>query len=128
MVSKTLKVEGASLVTGVNINYIYYKSSNKEDYDLSIRLNDSTRRLLGYDIPVTFTFADGSILELKQQRDTYNEVVLYPTADQIKQLSSGVRKISIAAEAGNYTETFASDSFSSVIEALYNSLQTVAVL
>lgn len=128
VVSKTLKVEGASLVTGVNMNYIYYKSSNKEDYDLSIRLNDSAKRLLGFDIPVTFTFADGSILEMKQQRDTYNEVVLYPTADQVKQLSSGVRKMSIVTEAGTFTETFAGDSFSSVIEALYNSLQTVAVL
>ena len=128
VVSKTLQVEGASLVSGVNVNYIYYKSSNKEDYDLSIRLNDDAKRLLGYDVPVTFTFADGSILELKQQRDTYNEVILYPTADQLKKLFSGVRKMSIATEAGNYTETFAGDAFSSVIESIYNSLQTVAVL
>ena len=119
---------GDKMPYNVSVNYLYYKESNKEDFDVNFMLGTELQYLIPVDSRVCFTLADGSTLTLQQQRDAYNTVYLYPTPQQAKALRSGVTALSVETEEETLSDTFSNDEFSAVINQLYNTLMAVAVL
>ena len=124
----------AHVATGVNrpynvsVNYLYYKDSNKEDFDVNFMLGTETQYLIPVGSKVSFTMEDGSVMDLKQERDAYNVIYLYPTPAQTKALCKGVAALSVQTEDTTLTDTFDDNSFSEVIAKLYRTLMAVAVL
>lgn len=120
--------KGEEFLYNVALNYLFYKNSNKEDYDLNFMLGADEAYDIPVGTPVVFTLADGSTVALAQEREQAGVVYCYPTADQVKALCGGVQSVSIALEGGNLDDTFVDDSFSAAVGRLYRTLMAVAVL
>lgn len=120
--------QGDKMPYNVSVNYLYYKDSNTEDFDINFMLGTEDQYLIPIDSKVTITLEDGSVMTLQQQRDAYNTVYLYPTPQQTKALRSGVKGLSVETEKGTLTDSFSGDGFSAVINRLYNTLMAVAAL
>ena len=119
---------GEKMVYNVSVNYLYYKDTNKEDFDVNFMLGTEKQYLIPVGSPVYISLEDGSTLTLQQERDAYNTVYLYPTPEQTKALCKGVKSFTIETEEGIVNDTFPDNDFSKVINQLYNTLMAVAVL
>ena len=120
--------QGDKMPYNVAVNYLYYKDTNKEDFDVNFMLGTEDQYLIPIDSKVTLTLEDGTVIALQQQRDDYNTVYLYPTPEQTKALRRGVKALSVETEKGTLTDTFSNDEFSAVINRLYNTLMAVSAL
>lgn len=110
--------------------YMYSKRSNKEMYDLNVVLEPKKEEkytiLLG--MPVVFTLENGEQISLKQEKDDINALHCYPTANQIKMFSEGVKSVAFHTSAGLVNVDFDDDEFGIQIIKQYNSLQMFSVL
>lgn len=125
ILTKALEVPGAKGMYRLSMNYIYYKGTNKEDYDLTIELADR-ERVIPLGAKAVFRLKDGEAVELLQERDAYGVFFCYPDAEQIKSLSRGIEALEIVGEGFEYKDGLLSGEFSRVLYCLYNSLQSVS--
>jgi len=128
IVSKPVKLEGKKYTFTIALNYLYYKDTNKEDYDLNFLIKGAREYDIPVDSPVTFELSDGSIMNLKQEQDDKDAVHCYPTIDQVKTLLRGVRSVKVDTADGSIKEVFAENEFSKILDLQYNSLQVVSPL
>lgn len=126
-VTKRVRIAEAQTVEGVGMEYIYYKATNAEDYDLFLTLTGGDR-LIPLGTEVAFNLTDGGEIVLRQQRDAYDELLLYPSAEEVKAIASGLASIDIRTEGRSYAESVNAEAIARAIAKLYNSLQEVAVL
>jgi len=129
VISKSQVVEGKSANLKVSMSYLYYKNTNKEDYDLTLVLSGSRELNVPYEAELEFTMEDGTKIMLKQERDTQNVVFLFPTLDQAKAFAFGkVKSVKIPLEDGSVTQVWENNEFGNAVNRIYNSLQMVSVL
>ena len=128
IVSKPIRLEGKRFSFNVSLNYLYYKDTNKEDYDLNFTIKGKRDYDIPVDSPVIFELADGTLMNLKQEKDDRNAVHCYPTVNQVKVLARGVRSLQVETSDGIVKEVFAAGEFSKLLDKQYNSLQTVSPL
>ena len=128
IVSKPVKLEGKKYTFTIALNYLYYKDTNKEDYDLNFLISGPKEYDIPVDSPVTFELADGSMMNLKQEQDDKDAVHCYPTIDQVKTLLRGVRSLTVDTADGTIKEVFAENEFAKILDLQYNSLQVVSPL
>lgn len=122
ILTKALEVSGKYKLS---MNYIYYKATNKEDYDLTIELADK-ERVIPLGTKAVFRLKGGEVVELLQERDAYGVFFCYPDAEQIKSLSRGIDAVDIVGEGFEYNDDLSNDEFARVLYCLYNSLQSVS--
>ena len=120
--------QGEKMPYNVSVNYLYYKDSNQEDFDVNFMLGTETQYLIPVGSQVYISLLDGSTMILQQERDAYNTVYLYPTPQQTKALCKGVKSFTIETEDGIVSDSFPDNDFSRVVNQLYNTLMAVAVL
>jgi len=128
IVSKPVKLEGKKYAFTIALNYLYYKDTNKEDYDLNFLIKGAREYDIPVDSPVTFELSDGSIMNLKQEQDDKDAVHCYPTIDQVKTLLRGVRSLRVDTADGSIKEVFSENEFAKILDLQYNSLQVVSPL
>ena len=108
--SSPVVAKGAENMYNVLLNYIYYKNTDGEDFDLAFAIGTDRKINVPLDATVTFEFADGESMALRNTADDVNFVRLSPATDQVRRLSySPVKSIRITDENG---ETILEDSFS----------------
>ena len=108
------------------LRYIYYKNTNQEDFDLTLRLSTGRSDVLAFESPVVFHFADGSQMSLPQQQEANNLIILYPNADELRSLfKKPMRSVTYQTVEGA-TYTVSLPGFKEALAAQYNALMMVA--
>lgn len=129
VISKSVAVEGKSANMKVSMSYLYYKGTNKEDYDLTLVVSGSREFVIPYESELEFTMEDGKKILLKQQRDAQNVAFLFPSLEEAKTLAFGkVKSVKIPLEDGSVTQVWDNNEFGKAVNMIYNSLQMVSVL
>lgn len=82
------------------LRYIYYKKTNNEDFELGIKMATGRSDVILFESPVTFTFKDGTTLELMQQQQANNQVIVYPTSAELHRLMKNVKSVTYTTEDG----------------------------
>ena len=124
--TKPITVRGANYAYNVSLTHLYYKNSNREDFDLKIQIGSSKAHHISIDSPVTFTLAGGSTLVLKQAVEEDDFFTVYPSMREIRQLCAGIKAISVAYDGGTLTDTFSGGVLSSAINQQYQLLMSVS--
>lgn len=129
VISTGLMVEGKSANMKVSMSYLYYKGTNKEDYDLTLIVSGGREFHIPYESELEFTMEDGQKILLKQERDSQNVAFLFPTLDQAKAFAFGkVKSVKIPLEDGFVIQEWENNEFGKAVNTIYNSLQMVSVL
>jgi len=130
VVAKPVSIPGNQVDLTVQMTYLYYKTVNSEDYDITMLLSKGDRKFdVPYESELEFTMEDGSVISLKQERESEDVVYMYPTVDQVKAFAYGkVKSVKIPLSDGSVTVSYGDNEFSEVIATLYNTLQAVSVL
>ena len=82
------------------LRYIYYKKTNNEDFELGIKMATGRSDVILFESPVTFTFKDGTTLQLMQQQQANNQVIVYPTSAELHRLMKNVKSVTYTTEDG----------------------------
>lgn len=110
----------------MQLRYIYYKKTNLEDFDLTMRLSTGRSDVLAFESPVVFQLSDGSQLSLMQQQEANNLIILYPGADELKALfKKPVSSVTYQTVDGQ-SYTLPLSGFKEALSAQYNALLMVA--
>ena len=107
------------------LRYIYYKKTNNEDFELGIRLATGRSDVILFESPVTFTFKDGTSMQLLQQQQANNQVIVYPSAAELRRLEKNVKSVTYTTEDGA-THTFPLADFSGPLALQCSALLMVA--
>lgn len=124
--TKPIMAKGAKLAYNVSMTHLYYKTNNKEDFEIKIQIGATKNYHVPIDALVTFSFNDGSNLALKQSIDEDNLIVVLPSVRETRKLCYGVKSISIEYEGGTITDTFSSDALSAAINQQYQILMSAS--
>lgn len=120
------KVEEVGDGLAVSLVYLYYGPSNSESIDLNLYLTGNN---VPFNAPVTIATKSGKLITLRQEKELMGgRVICYPTIDEIRDMADGVSSITLKTAGGNVSPTIDGDKFGKVIDRLYNSLQTAAIL
>lgn len=128
VLSRAKVATGKERIYNVALNYLYYKTSNTEDFDLNFMIGTEQKYTIPVGSEITITLADGSSIILPQERDQVNVVYLYPDMEQLKAILRGVKAISIDTPDGTINDTFPDDSFAATLQHQYNTLMILSVL
>ena len=82
------------------LRYIYYKKTNNEDFELGIKVATGRSDVLLFESPVSFTFKDGTTMQLMQQQEANNQVIVYPTSAELHRLMKNVKSVTYTTEDG----------------------------
>ena len=124
--TKPITARGANYAYNVSLTHLYYKNTNKEDFDLKIQIGSSKSHHIAIDSPVTFTLSNGSTVVLKQAVEEDDFFTVYPSMREIRQLCGGIKSISVTYEGGTLTDTFSGGALSSAINQQYQLLMSVS--
>lgn len=124
--AKPITARGANYAYNVSLTHLYYKNTNREDFDLNIQIGTQGKHHIAIDSQITFTLANGSTLVLKQAIDEDNIFTVYPSLREIRLLCGGIKAISIEYEGGKLTDTFSGAALSSAINQQYQLLMSVS--
>jgi len=128
VLSRAKVAKGDQRIYNVALNYLYYKSTNTEDYDLNFMIGTERKYTIPVGSEVTITLLDDTTIVLPQEREQVNVIYLYPDLNQLKSILEGVKSISIQTSDGIVEDTFPDDSFSSVLRRQYSTLMILSVL
>jgi len=110
----------------VSLVYLYYGPSNSESIDLNLYLTGSN---VPFNAPVTIATASGKLLTLRQEKELMGgRVICYPTIEEIREMADGITSITFKTTTGNFSPAVDGKEFGKVMDRLYNSLQTAAIL
>ncbi|MBO4434061.1 MAG: hypothetical protein J5769_01240 [Bacteroidales bacterium] len=124
--AKPITARGANYAYNVKLTHLYYKNTNKEDFDLNIQIGSQGKHHIAIDSQITFTLANGSTLVLKQAIDEDDIFTVYPSIRELRLLCGGIKAISVAYEGGTLTDTFSGGALSSAINQQYQLLMSVS--
>lgn len=128
VLSRPIVARAENFIYNVALNYLYYKNTGKEDFDLNFMIGTEDR----YEIPlgseIIFGLPDGTDIVLRQEREQENTVYCYPDAEQVKALTAGVDSVTIKAGTETITDSFTDGSFAEALARQYRALMAVAVL
>ncbi len=110
----------------VELVYLYYGPSNSESIDLNLYL---TGRNVPFNSPVTVATKSGKLITMRQEKElTGGRVICYPTLEELREMSAGISSITFKTASGDYSPKFDGAEFGRILDRLYNSVQTVAIL
>ena len=124
--TKPIVAKGSKLDYNVSLTHLYYKTNNKEDFEIKIQIGSTKNYHVPIDALVTFTFSDGSSIALKQSIDEDNLMIVLPSVRETRKLCYGVKSVSIEYEGGTINDTFPSDALSSAINQQYQLLMSAS--
>ena len=120
--TKPIVARGSKLDYNITLTHLYYKTNNKEDFEIKIQIGSTKNYHVPIDALVSFTMSDGSSIALKQSIDEDNLIVVLPSIRETRKLCYGVKSISIEYEGGTIVDSFSSDSFSTAVNQQYQAL------
>ena len=127
VVARPEAVKGASMAYNVGLTYLYYKHSDKEDFDLSVQVGTDREYRIPLESEVVFQLGDGSRVSLRQTRDEVNRLFLYPSVEEIRRMTdAGVRSLTFQTESGSAGDTFDGRVFSEALGRQYQLLMSVS--
>ena len=127
VVARPETVRGASMAYNVGLTYLYYKGTDKEDFDFSVQIGTEKENWIPLESEAVFGLADGSEIVLRQTRDESNHLFLYPTvADVRRMIVAGVKSITVRTGEKTFGDTFDGRVFSEALGRQYQLLMSVS--
>ena len=128
IIAKPRVARGTTYKYNVGMTYLYYKTSNREDFDVSFQLGTEKKYPIPLGSKVEFTLSDGSVLALSQTSDETNYVRCYPTLAEVQKLLGGVKSVRVDTASGTLSDNILDDSFSAALRTLYQVLMSSSTL
>ena len=126
IIAKPKVARGSSFKYNVGMTYLYYKTSNREDFDVNFQLGTDKKYSIPLGSKVEFTLSDGSILSLAQTSDETNHIRCYPTVPELRKMMAGIKSVRIETASGTISDTILDDSFSDALRTDYQVLMSAS--
>ena len=126
IIAKPRVARGSSYKYNVGMTYLYYKTSNREDFDVNFQIGTDKKYSIPLGSKVEFTLSDGSILSLSQTSDETNQVRCYPTVAEVRKMMNGIKAVRIETASGTISDTILDDSFAEALRTDYQVLMSAS--
>ena len=125
--AKPVVVKGTRYKYNTGLTLLYYKNTNKEDFDIRMQIGTDRELRLAYGKPVVLTLGDGTSVNLVQERDETNFICCYPSLEQVRSmLEKGVKSISYETSEGKVEDSFPEGAFKTALNKGYQALMSVS--
>lgn len=128
VLTRPIVARAEKYIYNVALNYLYYKNTDKEDFDLNFMIGTEDSHEIPLGSEIVFGLKDGSEIVLRQEREQVNTVYCYPDTAQVKALMTGVASLTIRTGNEVIEDVFSGNSFSEALARQYRALMAVAEL